>query len=90
MGEMLTRSRIYKIDTHIALTTGEFFDVNDMFDRFSQTNNFRAQREWSKLGGIPANAVIGFMSGLDFFNNVILVPAPQEDELRWEPMPARI
>lgn len=62
----INHTYVYRIDTRLALSTGQFTDVNDDFDKRGLHRPYATQREWLKLGGIPQNAVNAYMSGLDF------------------------
>jgi hypothetical protein len=62
-------SFLYKIRTSDAqLQNGpqEFYDVNDEFDRVGLARPYPTQREWIKLAGIPARAVVSYMPGAMF------------------------
>ncbi|WP_157647394.1 hypothetical protein [Burkholderia ubonensis] len=80
--QQVLNTNLYKIDTSIALKTGHFVDVNDYFDRVNLHRPYATQREWCKLGGINPDAVIEYMAGRDFYNqlNEHLIP-PDEDRL---------
>lgn len=80
--QQILDTNVYKIDTRLALTTGEFMDANDEFDRNNLQRPYATQREWIKLGGIPNTAVVAFMTGKDFFASYDLTTgAPAEDAL---------
>jgi len=73
---------LYRIDTAIALHTGNFVDANDYFDREGIDRPYATQREWVKLGGIDQAAVIDYMDGLTYFNQLNAQDeAPDENAL---------
>jgi hypothetical protein len=83
-------TNLYKIDTAAASETGDFTDANDHFDTIGQERPYASQREWIKQGGIPAQAIVGFMTGQAFMEQYdIETGAPDEAALNgWQNMPA--
>lgn len=85
--QKLLETNLYKIDTTIALQTGAFYDVNDIFDRAGVKRPYATQREWLKVGGIPSGAVVRTMKG-ERFESQLSWPggfAPDENLLEgWE------
>lgn len=78
---------LYKIDTGLALRTGEFHDINDVFDRAGIRRPYPTQREWLKAGGISPAAVVGWLPGSMFAAQYnVTSGAPEEVILRWSPM----
>jgi hypothetical protein len=72
-------SHIYKIDTATALLTGNFADANDYFDRHGVDRPYSTQREWIKLGGIDQAAVIEYMDGATYVQQLdVHFEAPDE------------
>ena len=63
-------SNLYKIDTATALTTGNFMDANDHFDKAGFDRPYSTQREWIKNGGIDQVAVIEYMNGQTYVNQL--------------------
>lgn len=73
---------LYRINTAIALGTGNFVDANDHFDRERLNRPYATQREWIKLGGIDQAAVTDYMDGLTYFNQLDAQDlAPDENAL---------
>ncbi|WKD50042.1 hypothetical protein [Microbulbifer spongiae] len=68
--QQILNTNLYKIDTSIALRTGNFSDANDHFDRAGINRPYATQREWIKSGGIPQEAVIECMEGLTYANQL--------------------
>ncbi|MGL6012614.1 MAG: scabin-related ADP-ribosyltransferase, partial [Shewanella oncorhynchi] len=80
--QQVLNSYLYKIDTNIALENGNFYDVNDIFDRSGLHRPYATQREWLKSGGIPARAVVMYMQGREYMNQYDFVRgAPDEQVL---------
>jgi hypothetical protein len=80
--QQVLNTNLYKIDTSIAVATGHFRDANDTFDKAGIDRPFATQREWIKEGGVPANAIIEYMTGKTFFNQYDLIKgAPDEGAL---------
>ncbi|WP_158997008.1 scabin-related ADP-ribosyltransferase [Pigmentibacter ruber] len=84
--QQVLNTHLYKIDTSIASLSGPFYDVNDHFDRAGINRPYATQREWAKLGSIPANAVVSYMTGKDYFEQYDLkIGAPEERLLKnWQ------
>lgn len=82
-------THLYKVDTALASATGKFADANAHFDKIGKNRPYASQREWTKLGGVPAQAITEYMDGKDFINQYDMVTgAPAEDQLtNWKPMP---
>ena len=87
--QQVLNTNLYKIDTTIAKRTGNFHDANDFFDKKGKKRPYASQREWAKLGGVPAAAIVKWMPGEDFFNQYSLENgAPDENALaNWQDMP---
>jgi hypothetical protein len=85
----LLNTNVYKIDTAIAAQTGRFHDVNDHFDKIGVKRPYATQREWLKEGGIPPAAVVEWMPGIDFADQLNSQgQAPDESSLTgWRNMP---
>lgn len=83
--QQVLNSNLYKIDTAIALQTGNFVDANDYFDRAGIDRPYATQREWVKLGGIDQAAVVEYMPGRDYYRqlNHVTWTAPDEDQLQY-------
>ena len=80
--QQVLNSNLYKIDTATALTTGNFMDANDTFDRAGVDRPYSTQREWVKLGGIDQAAVIEYMDGQTYANQLnVHFEAPDEAQL---------
>lgn len=62
--------------------------------RFRKVRNhllrYASQCEWTKEGGIPPQAVVNYMDGMDFINQYDMTTgAPDEAQLtNWKAMPA--
>ncbi len=84
--QQVLASNLYKIDTAIALGTGNFMDANDYFDKAGVDRPYSTQREWIKLGGIDQAAVIEFMNGQTYVNQLnAQFVAPDEQNLQgWQ------
>ena len=89
--QQVLNTNLYMIRTKSALITGDFYDANDHFDRHGIARPYATQREWVKLGGVPAGAVIKCMTGKEYMSQYDFVTgAPPEDKLTgWEWLPAR-
>ena len=61
--QQIMGTSIYKIDTAVALLTGNFSGANDVFDPAGDNRPRMTQREWIKLGSIDQAAVIETMTG---------------------------
>ncbi len=68
--QQVLNSNLYKIDTAIASTTGNFMDANDYFDKAGVDRPYATQREWIKLGGVDQAAVIEYMDGQTYVNQL--------------------
>ena len=80
--QQVLNTNLYKINTGLAVASGHFLDANDAFDKAGIDRPYSTQREWLKLGGVPQNAVVEYMSGQDFFRQYDLVAgAPDEGVL---------
>ena len=84
MAQGILTKYVYKIDTNIASTTGNFMDANDFFDKAAVDRPYSTQREWIKLGGIDQAAVIEYMTGQNYYNqlNLNTFEAPAENALQ--------
>lgn len=79
-------TNLYKIDTARAPATGNFYDANDAFDRGGVNRPYATQREWIKLGGIDEQAILWYMDGQTYNNQLNNAVAPDEDALvGWQP-----
>jgi hypothetical protein len=87
--QQVLNTNLYKIDTQVAKTTGSFSDANDHFDRLGKKRPYASQREWIKLGGIPGQAVVAWMTGKTFLDQYdFTTGAPDEGALTgWQQMP---
>ncbi|NER93792.1 MAG: hypothetical protein F6J86_08105 [Symploca sp. SIO1B1] len=88
--QQILNTNIYKIDTERGRQTGQFHDVNDYYDKLGINRPFATQREWLKEGGIPYAAILAWMPGANFANqmNVQTLAAPDESALEgWQEMP---
>lgn len=80
--QQILNTNLYRIDTATAVTTGNFLDVNDAFDRAGIDRPYATQREWLKQGGIDQAAVTDTMPGTTFFNQYDMTNgAPDEANL---------
>lgn len=71
-------SYIYKIDTSIAIQSGNFVDANSHFDKAGESRPYATQREWIKLGGIDEAAIVYYMTATtmdDQMDNNLNAPA---------------
>ena len=84
--QQVLNSNLYKIDTATALTTGYFMDANDHFDKAGVDRPYSTRREWIKLGGIDQVAVIAYMTGQTYVNQLNnSFEAPEENSLNgWQ------
>lgn len=85
--QQILNTNLYKIDTQLALPTGNFHDANDTFDKANVNRPYSTQREWIKEGGVPQGAIVAYMTGRQFFNQYDMTNgAPDEDALTgWQP-----
>lgn len=80
--QQIKNTNLYKIDSAVALATGNFYDVNDAFDKAGIDRPYATQREWLKAGGIDQAAVIETMPGATFFRQYDMTTgAPDEGAL---------
>lgn len=88
--QKVMNTHLYRIDTSTASQTGKFADANAHFDKIGKNRPYASQREWTKLGGIPPQAVDKYMDGMDFINQYDMTKgAPDESQLtNWKDMPA--
>ncbi|PVZ71539.1 scabin-related ADP-ribosyltransferase [Pelagibaculum spongiae] len=86
--QQIFNSYLYRVNTQQALVTGPFQDVNSHFDKSGLHRPYATQREWAKLGGILASAIIEYMPGRVFYDQYNIVKgAPDENELTgWQSM----
>jgi len=83
--QQVLNTNLYKIDTAVALATGNFMDANDHFDKAGVDRPYSTQREWIKMGGIDQIAVIEYMSGQTYANQLNGSVAPDEQNLQgWQ------
>lgn len=81
--QQVLNTNLYRIDTKIACLTGNFIDVNDIFDRAGMLRPYATQREWLKEGGIPGQAIVAYMTGKTFMDQYDFKNgAPHEDLLK--------
>ena len=78
--QQILTTNVYKIDSAVALLTGAFFDVNDVFDKSGVDRPFSTQREWCKLGGIDQAAVIETMTGANYAGQLVMPGGVAPDE----------
>lgn len=85
LGGVLNKN-IYKIDVQAASATGNFIDANDFFDRSGVDRPFADQRELTKEGGIDQVAVIEYMTGNNYYQQLDAnFVAPDENLLQgWQ------
>ncbi len=80
--QQILNTNLYKIETRLAVQTGNFYDANDTFDKAGVDRPYSTQREWIKEGGVPQEAIVFYMSGRTFFNQYDMTNgAPDEDAL---------
>ncbi len=79
--QQVLNTNLYKIDTARALASGNFYDANDSFDRAGVNRPYATQREWIKLGGIDQQAILWYMDGLTYANQLNNGVAPGENVL---------
>lgn len=80
--QQVLNTNLYRIETELALATGNFFDANDTFDRAGINRPYATQREWIKVGGVPQNSITHCMTGRVFFDQYdFSTGAPEEDLL---------
>ena len=88
--QQILNTNIYKIDTALASQTGNFNDVNDYYDRLGVDRPYSTQREWLKEGGISYEAIVGWMPGITYADQIDpqTGDAPDEGALQgWQAMP---
>ena len=80
--QQVLNTNLYKIVTARALATGNFYDVNDAFDRAGVNRPYATQREWIKHGGILNTAITLYMDGRTYAGQLNdSGVAPDEDAL---------
>ncbi len=79
--QQVLSTNLYRIDTTLALATGNFFDANDTFDRAGIDRPYATQREWIKVGGVPQSAILHCMTGRAFFDQYDFSTGAPEEHL---------
>jgi hypothetical protein len=77
---------LYKIDVSLAQATGAFINANQAFRDKNLKSPYEGQAEFAKLGGIPRNAIVGSLTGKEFYKQTdqkMPPTAPNENGLRF-------
>lgn len=79
--QQVLNTNLYKIDSARALATGNFYDANDFYDRAGVDRPYSTQREWIKDGGVDQQAVLEYMDGPTYAQQLNNGVAPDENAL---------